>query len=67
LAEQGIPAMIYYPVPLYEQEAFREYWRGGELPVTEQLCASVFSLPIHTELTEEVLEKITGAVKAFFF
>lgn len=66
LAEQGIPAMIYYPVPLYKQEAFREYWQGGELPVTEQLCRTVFSLPMHTELTEAVLEKITAAVKAFF-
>lgn len=66
LAEHGIPMMIYYPVPLYEQTAFSPYWKGGKLPVTEQLCASVFSLPIHTELTEEVLKKITGAVKAFF-
>jgi dTDP-4-amino-4,6-dideoxygalactose transaminase len=66
LAEQGIPMMIYYPVPLYEQVAFRPFWKGGTLPVTEQLCASVFSLPMHTELTQEVLEKITGAVKAFF-
>ena len=66
LAEQGISMMIYYPVPLYDQEAFREYWKGGKLPATEQLCASVFSLPMHTELTESVLEKITGAVKAFF-
>jgi dTDP-4-amino-4,6-dideoxygalactose transaminase len=66
LAEQGIASMIYYPVPLYEQVAFRNYWKGGALPVTEQLCASVFSLPIHTELTEEVLQKITSAVKAFF-
>lgn len=66
LAEQGIPSMIYYPVPLYEQVAFKGYWKGGKLPVTEQLCASVISLPIHTELTEAVLEKITGGVKAFF-
>lgn len=66
LAGKGIPCMIYYPVPLYEQLAFRQYWKGGTLPVTEQLCASVFSLPIHTELTEEVLETITGAVKTFF-
>ncbi|GAB4497606.1 MAG: DegT/DnrJ/EryC1/StrS family aminotransferase [Saprospiraceae bacterium] len=66
LAEQGIPSMIYYPVPLYEQVAFQGYWKGGKLPVTEQLCASVISLPMHTELTEAVLEKITGAVKKFF-
>lgn len=66
LAEQGVPCMIYYPVPLYKQPAFARYWKGGELPVTEALCASVFSLPMHSELTDDILEKITGAVKAFF-
>ena len=67
LSEQGIPCMIYYPVPLYKQPAFAQYWKGGELPVTEALCASVFSLPMHSEMTEEILKKITGAVKVFFF
>lgn len=66
LQEQGISCMIYYPVPLYKQPAYAHYWKGSELPVTEALCASVFSLPMHSELTEEVLAKITGAVKAFF-
>lgn len=66
LNEHGIPMMIYYPVPLYEQEAFREFWKGGTLPVTEQLCASVFSLPMHTEMTDETLAKITQTVIAFF-
>jgi dTDP-4-amino-4,6-dideoxygalactose transaminase len=66
LQSEGIPSMIYYPVPLYKQPAFAHYWRGGELPVTEQLCNSVFSLPMHSEMNDEVLEKITGAVRAFF-
>ena len=66
LLEQGIPAMIYYPVPLYKQPAYAHYWKGGELPVTEALCASVFSLPMHSEMTDEILARITGAVKAFF-
>ena len=66
LQEQGIPAMIYYPVPLYEQPAFAQYWKGGRLPVTEALCASVFSLPMHSEMTEDILARISGAVKAFF-
>ncbi len=66
LQEQGIPCMIYYPVPLYDQPAFAPYWKGGKLPVTEALCASVFSLPMHSEMTEEILAKITGAVKEFF-
>ena len=66
LQEKGIPCMIYYPVPLYKQPAFAQYWSGGELPVTEALCAAVFSLPMHSELNEEVLTQITQAVKAFF-
>ncbi|MBN8679649.1 MAG: DegT/DnrJ/EryC1/StrS family aminotransferase [Chitinophagales bacterium] len=66
LAEQGIPCMIYYPVPLYKQPAFARYWRGTELPVTEALCASVFSLPMHSELTDEILATITSAIINFF-
>lgn len=65
LQAAGIPSMIYYPVPLYKQPAFAHYWKGGELPVTEQLCASVFSLPMHSEMSDDVLEKITGAVVDF--
>ncbi len=66
LQEHGVPMMIYYPVPLYDQPAFAQYWPGGKLPVTEALCASVFSLPMHSELTDAMLGQITEAVKDFF-
>jgi dTDP-4-amino-4,6-dideoxygalactose transaminase len=66
LQERGVPAMIYYPVPLYKQAAFSAYWPGGTLPVTEALCRSVVSLPMHSELSEALLAEITGAVRAFF-
>ncbi len=67
LAENGIPSMIYYPVPLYRQDAFKEYVSADfALPVTKRLCDSVLSLPIHTEMNEEVLSMITGKVKRFF-
>ncbi len=66
LADRGIPAMIYYPIPLYKQQAFATYWRGGELPVTERLCRSVISLPMHSELTTEQQDLIIEGVKSFF-
>ncbi len=67
LNEKGIPSVIYYPVPLYKQEAYRDYVENGfELPVTESLCKEVISLPMHTELNEEMLEYISTNVKAFF-
>jgi UDP-2-acetamido-2-deoxy-ribo-hexuluronate aminotransferase len=66
LTEKGVPSMIYYPIPLYKQPAFASYWNGVALPVTEQLCTEVMSLPMHTELTPEVLKQITDIVVAFF-
>lgn len=67
LAGQGIPSMIYYPVPLYKQAAFDRYWDGATtLPVTEALCDSVVSLPIHTEMDEATIQRITSAVISFF-
>lgn len=66
LTEGGIPNAIYYPVPLYKQNAFKHYWAGGELAVTEQLCEEVLSLPIHTEFTDEEQATIIQAVLSFF-
>ena len=66
LADAGVSSMIYYPVPLYKQEAFKHYWNGKELAVTEQLCQQVLSLPIHTEMDNTTLNYIIESVKSFF-
>jgi UDP-2-acetamido-2-deoxy-ribo-hexuluronate aminotransferase len=54
LADNGIPSMIYYPVPAHRQKMFDAF--GGssyQLPITDWLTERVISLPIHTELDEE--------------
>ena len=66
LQSKGIPAMIYYPVPLHRQKAFAYLnCSDNDFPVTEELCKSVMSLPIHTELDEEQLTYITETVKEY--
>lgn len=66
LAAREIPAMIYYPVPLHMQKAYIDpRYRPGDFPVTEHLCNSVFSLPMHTELDDEQLTYITRNVLEF--
>lgn len=66
LAEKGIPMMIYYPVPLHMQKAYKDpRYKEGDFPVTEFLSEHVISLPMHTELTEEQLEYITSSVLEF--
>lgn len=67
LASKDIPAMIYYPVPLHFQKAYKDNrYKEGDFPITESLCANVISLPIHTEMNEETLAYITKNVLAFF-
>lgn len=62
LNSHGIPMMIYYPVPLHEQKAFAPFWNGTPLPVTEDLCARVFSLPMHSELDDATVSRIAEVV-----
>lgn len=66
LASKGIPAMVYYPVPLHMQKAYTDpRYKEGDFPVTEDLCKRVISLPMHTELDEEQLKFIVDGVKEF--
>lgn len=67
LASKGIPAMIYYPLPLQKQDAFKHITRAAEsLDESQRLADSVLSLPIHTELTHEEQDVIIAAIKEFF-
>lgn len=66
LASKGVPAMIYYPVPLHLQKAYADpRYREGDFPITERLCANVISLPMHTEMNNEQLAFITSCVLEF--
>ena len=60
MQEQGVPVMIYYPVPLHEQKAYQDpRYHKGDFPVSEDLCKHCISLPMHTELDEEQIAHIT--------
>lgn len=65
LAENDIPSMIYYPIPLHKQKAFAASDSDRSFSVTEQLCANVISLPIHTEMENEQQEHIINNVIQF--
>ena len=66
LADNGVPSMIYYPVPAHRQKMFDAF--GGseyKLDVTDWLTERVISLPIHTELDEEQQQFIVNKVLEF--
>ncbi|MDX9772209.1 MAG: DegT/DnrJ/EryC1/StrS family aminotransferase [Bacteroidales bacterium] len=65
LENEGIPSMIYYPVPLHLQKAYAHLgYRPDDFPVTTRLTGEVLSLPMHTELDNEQLEYITGCIRS---
>jgi dTDP-4-amino-4,6-dideoxygalactose transaminase len=68
LQKKGIPSMVYYPIPLHLQKAYytNESHRK-DLPVSEKLSMEVLSLPIHTEMTDEmvsiIIENVIDTIK----
>ena len=67
LADNGIPSMIYYPLPLYKQEAFQQFVSDDfKLHIAEELCHQVLSLPIHTEMNIDKMNLICSSIQSFF-
>lgn len=65
LSEKGIPSMVYYPIPLHRQLAFKDC-KFENVNNSEDLSKEVLSLPIHTEMNEEQLNFICSAIHEFF-
>jgi dTDP-4-amino-4,6-dideoxygalactose transaminase len=62
LAEHEIPSMIYYPRPLFLQTAYKQV---VSMPISEDLCNRVLSLPICPELDVEQQEYIINNIRNF--
>ncbi|HEX6737303.1 MAG TPA: DegT/DnrJ/EryC1/StrS family aminotransferase [Vicinamibacteria bacterium] len=64
LKERGIGTLIHYPIPLHLQPAFATLGgRPGDLPVAEQACAEVLSLPLYPEMSDEQALAVAHAVR----
>jgi perosamine synthetase len=65
LAASGVGSEVYYPVPVHEQQLYRELgYNDQHFPVSEQAARQVLSLPIHPGLSREDLDTIIAAVEA---
>ncbi len=66
LSENEIPFGVYYPIPLHQQEAYKdERYNESDFPITNKLVEQVISLPMHTELDDEQIVYITSKVIQF--
>lgn len=66
LKGKGVPSMVYYPLPLQAQDAYKWMARTpGSIDESDRLSQCVLSLPIHTEMTKEEQEYIIDAIVNF--
>ena len=67
LADNAIPSMIYYPIPMHLQEAYQDIpYVCIEEDVSARLAQSVLALPIHTEMTDDESDFIIKKVEEFY-
>ncbi len=66
MKKAGIPTMVYYPRPMHEQGAFEGTDSAvADCPVTERLCNTVLSLPMHPYLTREAVVQISDKLISY--
>jgi dTDP-4-amino-4,6-dideoxygalactose transaminase len=59
LAALGVTTMVYYPTPMHLQPIYESLGhREGDLPVTEEACQQVLSLPMFPELQPDQIEYV---------
>jgi UDP-2-acetamido-2-deoxy-ribo-hexuluronate aminotransferase len=66
LAQNGIQSTIYYPIPIHVQEAYKKWYKGQDLSNAESLSNKVLSIPIHTEMSENDVQRVISVIKEFF-
>ncbi len=64
LHDLGINTIIYYPIPIHLQPAYRHLnYKVGSLPITERICNEVLSLPIFPEITIQEQEYVCNSLR----
>jgi dTDP-4-amino-4,6-dideoxygalactose transaminase len=65
LSEHAIQARDYYNPPLHLQPYFQANPQRGSagLPVTEDICSRIISLPVHDDMAPEDVARVVAAVQ----
>ncbi|MCL4867903.1 MAG: DegT/DnrJ/EryC1/StrS family aminotransferase [Anaerolineae bacterium] len=67
LANQGIGTAIQYPVPVHRQPAYHRLgYAANSLPITEQVCGRILSLPLHPHLTQKQISRVSQTIRSFY-
>ena len=66
LREKGIETIIHYPIPIYDQIAYKEYeYLKERFALTNRLTDSILSLPMYPGLKQRELDTVAHAICSF--
>jgi len=66
LRDRGVGSVVYYPVPLHLQPCFAALgYRPGSLPVAEETCKRIVSIPCHPMLDRADIDYVAGCIREF--
>lgn len=66
LNEHGIGTVKHYPVPMHMQPAYKCLnIKQGELPIAEEISATVLSIPMYYGMTEEEINQVIKTINEF--
>lgn len=63
LSNEGIAALVHYPIPVHRQPAYQEL-AGLSLPATEAVVDEILSLPIYPEISDGQVAMVADAIVA---
>ncbi|NTW64138.1 MAG: aminotransferase, partial [Chlorobiaceae bacterium] len=64
LEDNGVQALVHYPVPPHKQDAYRQ-WGALSLPLTESIHSEVLSLPISPVLDSDAVSSVCACMNRF--
>lgn len=65
LQQLAIQTEVHYPLADHRQPCFQGRFDDTVLPVTEELCESIITLPCFPEMTEEEVQRVIDACNRF--
>jgi dTDP-4-amino-4,6-dideoxygalactose transaminase len=67
LNQNGIDAKVHYPIPMHLQPAAKKFgYKKGDFPVSEMVCDTVISLPVHEFVTNEQIDYVVSKIRDFY-
>lgn len=62
LSKMGVQTQVHYPIPVHLQKVYHDSYKDVELPVCEEICGEILSLPMYPSLSDEEVTHVAEVI-----